>query len=239
MKAKRLSFQRRNVLGLLGALPVAACAQLPAQQASGTPAARIARDSTVSLQAHGATVGAAVAVPGGGQPLLLTNAHVLLRAGHQLSARRTDGAAQAPVQVVAVSDRLDLALLRVPEGLVEPAVLREAMPAPGAPVWAVGPEGLGRGIAHGPVLRARVIMLDRGPGFTARLGALMGFSGGPVLDAEGRLLGLTTALPDAGAAPLLAGLTGVDVTGLAAGAQREVFALSIAAAMAEARRLVA
>jgi S1-C subfamily serine protease len=234
---ERQKIQRRNLLAMLGALPAAACAQLPATQALGTPAAGVARESTVSLLAHGSTVGAAVAVPGADGPLLLTNAHVLHRAGRTLTARRTDGGAEAPVQVLALSDRLDLAVLRVPEGMARPVHLHGAMPERGASVWAVGPEGLGRGIAQGQVLRPRVIMVDRGPGFTARLGALMGFSGGPVLDAEGRLLGLTTALPDAGAAPLLAGLTGLDVTGLAAGDQREVFALSIAHAMAEVRRL--
>ena len=65
----------------------------------------------------------------------------------------------------------------------------------------------------------------------------MGFSGGPVVDRTGRVMGLTTALPQPGAAPLLAAMTGVDLAGLTEGARRQVFILDIREAMAEAERL--
>ncbi|MEI6160418.1 MAG: serine protease [Roseococcus sp.] len=55
--------------------------------------------------------------------------------------------------------------------------------------------------------------------------------------AEGRVMGLTTALPHPGSAPLLAAMTGVDFAGLAEGARRQVFILDIREAMAEAERM--
>ncbi|MCX7931179.1 MAG: serine protease [Rhodovarius sp.] len=232
-----LRLERRRAWAVLAA-PLLGCAPLPAEQAAGTPAAAAARHSTATLLAHGATVGAAIALPTPGGTLLFTNAHVLRRAGSPLLARRADGGAEAPVRPLALSGQLDLALLEAPPGLFHPAAWEAAALPTGAPVWAVGPEGLGRSIARGEVTRPAVLMPGFGPGFTARLPVLMGFSGGPVLDAAGRVRGLTTALPEAGAAPLLALLTGVDVAGLAAGARREVFALSIGAAMAEAAALL-
>jgi hypothetical protein len=76
-----------------------------------------------------------------------------------------------------------------------------------------------------------------GPGMVARMDAAQGFSGGPVLDAEGRVVGITTALRDAGRA---------GPAGLPEGARteahrprREVFMLAIGAVEAEARALIA
>ena len=80
-------------------------------------------------------------------------------------------------------------------------------------------------------------MRQFGSGFSARLGALMGFSGGPVVDRLGLLLGLTTALTTPSAAPPMAALTGMDLDGLLNGDGREVFVLSIEAIEAELARL--
>lgn len=77
-----------------------------------------------------------------------------------------------------------------------------------------------------------------GPGFTAGLGALMGFSGGPVVDRDGRVMGLTTALTGPGHADgLIAMMTGIDLAGFAGGDRRQVFILDIREAMEEARRM--
>jgi hypothetical protein len=130
---------------------------------------------------------------------------------------------------------MDRAVLEVP------AVFAPARPAPerpraGAPIWAAGAPAAGPAVVAGQVLLPAATLPGHGPGFTARLGALLGYSGGPALDAEGRLLGLVTAVPQPGAAPLLAALSGVDLDGLARGG-REVFLLGIAEALAEAARI--
>jgi S1-C subfamily serine protease len=68
--------------------------------------------------------------------------------------------------------------------------------------------------------------------------ALLGYSGGPAVDGEGRLVGVVTALTQPGAAPLLAALSGLDLDGLVRGsAGREVFLLSAEAVLREAARL--
>ena len=216
---------------------VTGCAGLPADQAAGTPAARIASGSLFSVQANGVSVGAAVAVPCTpcGGPVLVTNAHVMRQAGARFTLRPAVGGEPQDGSLLAYSPRIDLAVLRLPAG-AEPAAPRAA-PAHGAPVWAVGPEGLGRAVAQGTVLRPALRMRDFGTGFTTRLGALMGFSGGPVVDREGRLLGLTTALTQPGAAVAVASLTGIDLDGFLHGDEREVFVLSIDAIVAELTRM--
>lgn len=218
----------------LGLALLTGCAALPADQAAGTPAARVARESLASLQASGVSVGAAIAVD---DRHLLTNAHVLRQAGGPVTLRRADGGAEAVAELVGTSPRMDLAVLRMPEGFLRAAALAPELPRAGERVWAMGPEGLGRALAEGVVARPYVQMRGFGPGFTAGLGALMGFSGGPVVDRTGRVMGLTTALPNPGGAPLLAAMTGVDLAGLAEGARRQVFILDIREAMAEAERM--
>lgn len=221
-------------LPLLGLALLSACAALPSEQAAGTPAARVARESLASLLAGGVSVGAGIAVD---DRHVLTNAHVLRQASGPVTLRRADGVGEASAVLVATSREMDLAVLRMPVGFLRAAALAPDLPIAGEAVWAVGPEGLGRALAEGRVARPYVQMRGRGPGFTAGLGALMGFSGGPVVDGSGRVMGLTTALPHPGAAPLLAAMTGVDLAGLSEGARRQVFILDIREAMAEAERL--
>ncbi len=218
---------------------IGGCAGLPVDQAAGTPARSIARDSLVSLQAHGVTIGAAVAVPCAacGGTVLITNAHVLRQAGQRLDMRRADGGEAMPAQILATSPRMDLAMLRAPHGLLHPALIAGDEPGRGERLWAVGPQGLGRAIAEGRVRREAVRMRSFGPGFTAEMGALMGFSGGPVVDAQGRLVGLTTALANPGMAPVMAAMTGFDLDGVVNGRQREVFVLAMTEIMAELERM--
>ena len=85
----------------------------------------------------------------------------------------------------------------------------------------------GRAIASGPVLRPALHLPGYGHGFTARLGAVMGFSGGPVVDARGQVAGLTTALLGHSRAGALGAMFGADLDGLARPG-REVFVLALA-----------
>ena len=218
---------------------LAGCAGMPAEQAASTPARRIAAESLVSVQANGVSLGAAVALasPACDGVALVTNAHVVRQAGVSVELRRGDGGAAAPARVMAISPRMDLAVLCAPAGFVVPAAVAGALPERGAAVWAVGPQGLGRAVAQGHVARPGARMQGFGSGFTAHIGALMGFSGGPVVDRSGRLVGLTTALTAPGTAPVMAALTGVDVEGFWDGARREVFILAAPAIEAELRRI--
>lgn len=213
-------------------------ARLPAEEARATPAARVAAESFAMLHDGGMPLGSAVAIAPG---RIVTNAHVLRgrKPMDRLFVRRGDGAAEGEARLLAISDRMDLAVLSIPPGLFVPAPLAEGPPVPGTRVWAIGAPSAGPAIAAGPVEVPALHLHGYGPGFTTRIGALMGYSGGPVLDGDGVVLGLVTALPQANsAAPVLALLTGLDLDGLLQGTKgREVFALSIAAVRAEADQL--
>jgi S1-C subfamily serine protease len=211
-----------------------ACAAPPAQQAINTPAARIAAESLVSLQSNGVSVGAGVALD---DRRVITNAHVIRQAGGDLLLRPADGGDGVRARVLALSPRMDLAVLEVPAGFRRPAPVAAEAPGQGDAVWALGPEGLGRSVAGGQVTRPDVEMRGFGIGFVAGVGALMGFSGGPVVNRYGRLVGLTTALPNPGSATALAVMTGVDVAGFAQGSGRQVFVLGIGEILAELERL--
>jgi len=163
---------------------------------------------------------------------------VLPRDVTQLRFARGDGAAGGEAVVLARSTAMDLAVLGIPPGIMTAVPVGGVAPNPGERLWALGAPSAGPSVAAGYAERPQAELPGHGPGFTARIGALMGYSGGPVLDEAGRLRGLVTALPRADAAPVLAALTGVDLHGLARGeAGREVFILAIAPALAEAARL--
>ncbi|WP_439599047.1 S1 family peptidase [Falsiroseomonas sp.] len=216
-------------------LLLGACARLPAEEAAGGPAAFAARSGFAALSAHGVPLGSAVAVA---PDRLLTNAHVLPAGTMQVQALRGDGAVTVEAAVLARSVALDLAVLGVAPGIFQPVAYQAGPPGRGQAVWAIGAPAAGPALAQGVVEGAETVLPGRGPGFTARIGALMGYSGGPVLDAEGRLRGLVTALLRAGAAPALAALTGVDLLGLSQFRDsREVFILSIDAALLESERI--
>jgi S1-C subfamily serine protease len=195
-------------------------------------AGAVAAQGFASLSTTGLPLGSAVAIA---PDRLLTNAHVIPERGSQLSFRRGDGAASGPARLLARSDRMDLAVLEVP-AVFAPAHPAKAPPREGAAIWAAGSPAAGPAVVAGRVARAEMLLPGHGPGFTARIGALLGYSGGPALDGQGRLLGLVTAVPQPGAAPLLAALSGVDLDGLLR-TDREVFLIGIAEALAEADRI--
>jgi len=233
MRVAPLSRRAWLVMGLC--LPLMACARLPAEEARATPAAAVAAWGFAALSSHGAPLGSAVAVAPG---RLLTSAHLLPAGVEVVEARRGDGIGRAQARVLARSEAMDLAVLAVPLGLFQPVPVEQGAVVAGQRLWALGSPSAGAAMAVGVVTRPAAVMPGRGPGFTARIGALMGYSGGPALDEAGHLRGLVTALPGGGGATALAALTGLDLDGLARGSDgREVFFLSIAAALAESERI--
>lgn len=233
---------RLSLPALLFALVTSACASVPGPAAMNTPAERVATESYAAV-----LVGAPPLLGGLGSAVaiddrhVLTNAHVMRLAGVAMGSAtlvRSDGA-RAPATLVGRSPSMDLAVLRMPAGFLAPAEVSRLPPVPGEPVWAAGTTTLGPGVATGTVLAPSVEIEGLGVGFVARMGALMGYSGGPVIGQNGRVLGLTTALVRPGAAPLLGMLTGADIDGLLSSRGREVFVLGIGPALAEARRLTA
>ncbi|MFZ6761542.1 MULTISPECIES: S1 family peptidase [Acetobacterales] len=222
--------RRRLLVGALGVPALlSGCASPLAEQALGTPAQDIAATGIAALEGRG------VAVAFDAEHVL-TCAHLLGGSG-RLRLTRGDGRSEAEGVVLARSRRMDLAVLRVPRGFLAPVLRAADRPREGETVWAAGVPQLGAGIARGHVEAPDAEMPGFGRGFTARMPALMGYSGGPVVDAEGRLLGLTSALPDPGAAGALALLTGADLDGLTR-RDRRIFALAIHRAEAEALHLL-
>ncbi|WP_176559722.1 S1 family peptidase [Teichococcus rhizosphaerae] len=212
---------------------LAGCAAPLGQQARGTPAEAIATEGSAVL--HNGLGGRGAAV-GFGTRHALTCAHVLEGGATGARLRRADGA-EAEAVLVGRSARMDLAVLCVPRGFLAAAPRASDLPREGEAVWAAGAPGFGPAIAQGRVEAPDAEMPGFGRGFTARMPALMGYSGGPVVDASGQLMGLTAALPSPGAAGALAFLTGADLDGLAR-RDRQVFVLGIRRAEAEAQRLL-
>ncbi len=129
-----------------------------------------------------------------GEGLVLTNAHNLR--GAQVTVTFADGRTETGDVAGADLDG-DLAVLRVPTGGVTPPEWSAAPPELGSPVFALGSTPFGPRLTFGLV--SAVGQAFRGPGgrllggsfeHTAPLGR--GSSGGPVVDAGGRLLGLNT-----------------------------------------------
>ncbi len=220
--------------GLAAAAGLAACGRMPGPEAGGTPAAQVSATGFAAIYIDGMPRGAAVAFD---DRHLLTCAHVLPSDNAVLLRRGVDGAQLRP-EAVRRSARMDLAVLRVPAGFLLPPPRAADAPEAGETVWAAGAPSLGSPVARGVVEAPDAEMPGFGLGFTAWMPALMGYSGGPVVDAGGALLGLTSALPGGGGAGLLAMLTGADLDGLAR-RDRRVFVLSIRRAGAEAARLMA
>jgi S1-C subfamily serine protease len=230
--------RRRTLLAAIPMLALpGACAAPVVDAVRGTPAETMAaRGFAAVLGPFGGRPGGAAVAVGGG--LMLTNAHVAGREGRRLRLQRADGVAETEAEVLRVSRRMDLAVLRAAEGFELPVPPLAPPPEAGDPVWALGPAQSGRAVARGRVAAPSVAYAGTGEGFTARLGALMGFSGGPVVDRAGRLAGLTTAMVSGGAAGAMAALVGADLAGLLGGEGRIVFVLGAEAAMEEAGRLL-
>jgi S1-C subfamily serine protease len=136
--------------------------------------------------------GTAVAIKPGGY--LVTNYHVIRRAV-SVSVRRADGQI-LPAEVIGGDPLTDLALIKVAEDLVVPPPAPE--PELGAPVCTVGNQfGLGLSVTCGVVSAVH----QTGIGFNAIEDFIQtdaevnpGASGGALLDKEGRLVGVLSAI---------------------------------------------
>lgn len=225
--------------GLLALMPLSACTGLPSGESAGLPIAPLVGTGFAALHAEGeggpgALLGSAVAVAPG---LVACTTHALPAGARTVWLRRGDGAPARRVPVLAHSPRMDLTILGDGEGLLTPAALCNRPVEAGDRIWAAGMPGIGPGVATGIVEIPDAILPRFGRGFTARLAALMGYSGGPVVGPDGCLRGLVAALPDGGGAGALAALSGIDLGGLASGGDRRVFILSIRQALEEVPRL--
>lgn len=161
----------------------------------------------------------------------VTNAHVLRgrRVGDKITLVPSDPS-RDPVlaRIRAISARMDVAVLDLPPDLLPlvPAVgsvaagerVVSAGIDAGGPAWPGAPRE-----AAGVVLDPRASIEVFGPGLILRMPeARPGFSGGPLLDAQGRLIGMVTAIRDGEAA-----------------SAREAYALRVAEVRAEVGRLLA
>jgi len=158
------------------------------------------RRVTVRVQATGAAAsGAGVLWDAGGgdhsRPLVITNAHVATRA--QATIQFNDGAV-AQARVVARDRRRDLAALELePRTAAAVAQVRGAPPLRvGELVIAIGHPGELTGAATlGIVHMASGDRAGRTPPWIrADLRLAPGFSGGPLADARGRLIGINTLM---------------------------------------------
>jgi len=170
---------------------------------------------------------------------VLTNRHVLTVAGVPVDKVELSrpGGGTVTGTVLARSVSLDLGIVCVPRGFLAPAPLALQRPVVGAHVWALGTSTFGSPVAMGRIVAPRATLAGVGEGVVARVAALAGFSGGPLVDEDGRVVAVTSAVWSPNAATMLSSLVGVDLEGLLDGERREVFAIGIDRALDEAMAL--
>lgn len=188
-----------------------------------------------ALDAHavvlnGAIVGSSFALADG---IAVTNRHVLRGLAPGARVRLLGpGHGVAAGTVLALSPRMDLAVLAIPAGLLPVVPAAPAPVAAGEPVLAAGVDasdgpGGPRYEAPGEVVTAAAEIAAFGPGLIARLpGGRPGFSGAPLFDRRGRLVGMVTALRSgrgriAAAGPMPVGAPEVEAYALRADAIRD------------------
>ncbi len=157
--------------------------------------------------------------------LLATNAHVVKGKRVGSSVQLYVSGRQQPVRgtILAISQRMDLALLQVPPGTLETPRIRSAtrgaerMQLVGV-VAKRGPRAVEAGTGY--VVQHGVRIPKYGPGMILRTeGVTFGFSGGPVFDSDDQVVGMLTALRNSSGGT-------------------EALVISIAEIRAEARRIL-
>ena len=148
---------------------------------------------------NGRTIGSAVALDEG---LFLTAAHVLENRQpgdnvHLVMPGRTPAA--APATILQISRNMDVALLRSDRSSAPPARLGATGPGRNQQILAIGVDAsrgpYARRLAKGHVQLRGVHQHPFGTGLIADMpGARAGFSGGPVFDRSGNLVGILCAI---------------------------------------------
>ncbi len=196
---------------------------------------------------NGRIVGSAFVIADG---LAVTNAHVVrgLRPGGRLELVASGpGRARGAGKVLAISPRMDLAVLSVPGGLAPPVPGEDAPRVAGLAVVAAGIDAGGgrRGLPRlelaGRVINPANDSTGFGPALVALLpGVRPGFSGGPMFDRAGRLVGMIAAIRPArsAAAAMPMAASGFAPKQRRAAAAEEALVLRAGELRAEAQRLL-
>ena len=124
--------------------------------------------------------------------LIATNLHVIGEA-RRLEVEMANGDKHEVVEVTATDADRDLALLRIAEKGLKPLPLADSETVrQGQPIVAMGnPEGLGFSVVEG-VVSAYPDLINEVPMIRLAVPIEKGNSGGPLLDRQGRVLGLLT-----------------------------------------------
>lgn len=175
---------------------------------------------------NGAIIGSAFMINDG---VVVTNAHVVSgRKPGDHVILSSQGRAEQSARIVAISTRMDLAILSVASGALPVVPHRPFAQKKGASVYAVGVAANSQNprqkyVIAGKVLSGRQAIAPFGWGVIATMPHIKrGFSGGPVFNEDGTLVGMVAALRTASAS----GTHG-----------REAFILSVEDIRAEVRRL--
>ncbi len=177
-----------------GAAPVAVPPALPVGMRSVAEIAEATRPSLVKITQAGREgeygVGSGFVV--GEDGLIVTNRHVIGEA-RRLKVEGSDGRVHEVTEVYAHDAKLDLAILRVATQGLKPLKLGDSEAArQGEPIVAMGnPEGLTYSVVEGVISEAHRDVEGQSM-IQVAIPIERGNSGGPLLDREGRVLGVLT-----------------------------------------------
>jgi regulator of sirC expression with transglutaminase-like and TPR domain len=182
-----------NIAGV-GAGPVGAAAAVPPGARSVAEIAELTRPSLVKITQAGREgeygVGSGFVVSEDG--LIVTNRHVIGEA-RRLKVEGSDGRVHEVTEVFAHDTKLDLAVLRVATKGLKPLQLGDSDAAKqGESIVAMGnPEGLAYSVVEGVISEPRRDVEGQ-PMIQVAIPIERGNSGGPLMDREGRVLGVLT-----------------------------------------------